>query len=346
MVHALYLYLARSLGLFALARMLTCKRLRILGYHGIWFSKGHFGDYLFMSPDKFQARMDWLSKSRYPVISLQKAIDGLFGPGLPPCATVITVDDGWYGTYRCMLPALEKNSLPATLYVYTEAVDSQAVLPNILLPALVHLTDKNELSVNSPSRNEVVRYDLSSPSAKQNSTREILTEFRKVKGNRELVETFCQAVASKLGFDYDKIVRERQFAFMSYEEIADADRRGLDIQLHTHTHGLNPDSPSDVINEVVLNRDKLRPHVSSSLRHFCYPSGVHSEEMYPYLKKVGVESSTTVDIGLAGPESGRFALKRILDGQRTSQINFEAEMSGFNDLIRDARAVLTGWLRA
>lgn len=342
MDRSIYLRLSKILGLFSVARWVTRNRLRILGYHGIWFSDGHYGNYLFMSPDKFQSRMEWLKNSDYPVISLERAVDDLSRSKLSHCSTVITIDDGWYGTYLHMLPVFEKYALPATLYVFTGAVDSQKALPNILLPALIQLTRKMTLNITGTDCYNGLDYDLSSHLAKQESTAKILDVFWGLK--EDAVEAFCRCVTSELGFDYDEIISTRQFSFINYEEISDANRRGLDIQLHTDSHRLNPKFPAAIGNEIVINRNKLRPHVNSSLKHFCFPGGIHSTEMYGYLEINGVKSATLVDTGLAVPESNKYELKRILDGQDVSQLEFEAEMSGFLELVRESHKTITAWL--
>jgi peptidoglycan/xylan/chitin deacetylase (PgdA/CDA1 family) len=36
---------------------------------------------------------------------------------LPGCATVVTIDDGWYGTYKFMGPILKEHGFQATLYI-------------------------------------------------------------------------------------------------------------------------------------------------------------------------------------------------------------------------------------
>ena len=148
-------------------------------------------------------------------------------------------------------------------------------------------------------------------------------------------------MAESLGFDYDEIVQSRQFGFMTYDEIADANRRGIDIQLHTHTHDLNPNHPEAVSDEIRINRDKLAPHVTSSLEHFCYPSGVNCPEMHAYLEDNGVKSATLIDTGLVSPKSHRFELKRILDGEEIDLLEFEAEMSGFLEILRSVKRTLS-----
>ena len=339
---SIYLRLAQVLGLFALARWLTRNRLRILGYHVIWFSRGHYGNYLFMSPNKFQSRMAWLNNSKYSVISLDQAVEDLSRAEVSPCSTVITIDDGWYGTYSHMLPLLEKYSLPATLYVYTGAVDSQKALPHILLPALIQLSKIKKLYISDPNTASELICDISSNSAKEESAEKIRGIVWSL--GEDQIESFCRLVADQLGFDYDQIIKTRQFSFMNYEEISEANQRGLDIQLHTHSHRLNKNDPEGIGAEILLNREKLSPYVNSSLEHFCYPGGVHCSAMYSYLKKNGVKSAVLVDTGLVTKNANMHELNRILDGENVSQLEFEAEMSGFMGLSRDAKKMVSGWL--
>ncbi|MBM3585043.1 MAG: hypothetical protein FJX36_11660 [Alphaproteobacteria bacterium] len=97
---------AKAVGLFGLSRLLTRRSLRILCYHGVWLGEGTFGNYLFMRPETFRARMRLLASLGYPVLGLDEAVERLAAGTLPACATVITIDDGWYGTYRHMVDAL------------------------------------------------------------------------------------------------------------------------------------------------------------------------------------------------------------------------------------------------
>jgi len=329
---------ARRLGLFEVASWITRSQIRILGYHGIWFRDGHFGNHLFMSPEKFQSRISWLKKSKYQVIPLETAFASLKNGNTQPYSTVITIDDGWYGTYKYMVPPIEKEILPATIYVYTEAVDLQVALPKILIPALLHLSDKSRLRFTKPGAVDSDEISIASETEKQRAVADFLSLLEKLTTDQAVA--LSREVANGLGFDYDEIVRSRQFGFMTYEEIADANRRGIDIQLHTHSHDLDAESPEKVADEIKINRAKLAPHVTSSLEHFCYPSGVNCSAMHPYLDASGVKSATLIDTGLVAPKSHRFELKRILDGENIDLLEFEAEMSGFLEIVRTVKRTL------
>jgi hypothetical protein len=126
---------------------------------------------------------------------------------------------------------------------------------------------------------------------------------------------------------------------MSADEIRACVASGMDVQLHTHRHRFD-EEPALARGEVVENRAQLAPLAGAPLRHFCYPSGVWSTRHWPSLAATGVVTATTCDPGLNYPDTPRFGLRRFLDGEDISQIEFEAEVSGFSELLRRARSRL------
>ena len=121
-----FLRIARCLGFFTLSRLLTQRYLRILCYHGASLRDEHkFRSGLFIRPEVFSSRMALLAEREYPVLSLSEALTSLDRDALPPCATVITIDDGWSGTCLKMAPILKDHDFPATLYLSTYYMDKQ-----------------------------------------------------------------------------------------------------------------------------------------------------------------------------------------------------------------------------
>src|SRR3546814_7355757 len=93
------LRVAKLTGLFALARLLTAGDLRILCYHGAALrDEHHFRPGLFMGKETFAARMALLARQGYPVIALDIAVAALPTGQWPRGATIVTIDDGWFGT--------------------------------------------------------------------------------------------------------------------------------------------------------------------------------------------------------------------------------------------------------
>jgi peptidoglycan/xylan/chitin deacetylase (PgdA/CDA1 family) len=146
----------------------------------------------------------------------------------------------------------------------------------------------------------------------------------------------AQRLGERLGVDYASLVANRAFTLMTPEEIRELDGAGIDIQLHTHRHVL-PEDEALVEREIGQNREFLEPLTSAPLRHFCYPSGIWSRAHWPWLHDRGVVTATTCDRGLNDSTTPRLGLKRFLDGEDISQIQFEAELSGLTEILRSVR---------
>jgi hypothetical protein len=62
--------------------------------------------------------------------------------------------------------------------------------------------------------------------------------------------------------------------------------------------------------------------------------------MSPYLKACAVSSATTVEPGFVTKRSDPYALPRILDGESTTDLEFEAELCGFLELGRRLKGMV------
>lgn len=323
---------AKLCGLFALSRHLTRRGLRILCYHGIWLGPGHFADYLFMSADKFRRRMTWLARSAYPVLSLEEATRALAAGTLPPNATVITIDDGWYGSYRHMLPVLREHGLPATLYVSTYYVQRQLPVFDVALQYLLAKAPRRTIDLRRTTVGADVALDLDNPSQKARAMELILAQAVTMNGPQAF--DLLRTLAAHMDLDMSAWFDHRVFHLMTAEEVRESAAQGLDIQLHTHRHRLTVDRVQDLTKELADNRTQLSTMTNSTLDHFCYPSGVWSEECWPILQSAGIKSATTTVQGLNFSGENPLKLKRLLDGESVDDLEFEAELSGLFELKR------------
>ena len=152
------------------------------------------------------------------------------------------------------------------------------------------------------------------------------------------------ALAAHLGVNYQEILENRVFSLVSADELKAMVAGRLDVELHTHRHDFPLDRDS-ARREIEDNRAVIEPFVGRPLRHFCYPSGLWSEEHWPVLRELGIETATTIEPGLVRANSPRLALDRILDSEEVSQIEFEAEIYGFSEIVRRLRRRLAGATR-
>lgn len=335
----LILRAAKLAGLFALSRRLTRDHLRILCYHGIWLGGApHFGDCLFMDEKTFAARLDMIERLGYPVISLDTAVAGLRDAKLPPSSVVITIDDAWYGTFTGMVPALEHHNMPATLYVTTYYAIHQKPVLNVLVGYMV----QHAGSLPNPVElfpGEVLDGDIWPLGDREGYAKALAAKIDKLP-TLEARSQAIERIAPLFDLDLEPVVRDRVFHLMDEHALRECQNRGVDVQLHTHSHRMHDFDSEAVSRELNLNREHLSAMLgrqAGELKHFCYPSGVHGEKVFATLQRNGVVSATTTEFGLNGRDANPLALARILDCQSMSELELEAKLCGFWSLMQTAR---------
>ena len=329
------LKLARALGLFALARKATANRLRILCYHGISLKDEHlFRAGLFMTAATFDRRMRHLADKGYPVLGLEEALTDLKGNRLPKCATVITIDDGWFGTYSVMGPVLKRFGFPATLYVSTYYMEKGTQVFNVALRYIFWATDLPSIDLSRISPDVPGTFVLADKERRAEAERLILGIAERASGavaRQVLLRQICETLA----VDWHTLETNRMLAFMAPGEARELAESGIDIQLHTHRHRF-PSASEELTSEIQENRKSLAEVTTRTLSHLCYPSGEYSPAAFPRLSQLGIDSATTTRRGMNTRDTPLLELRRLLDSDATPDIVFEAEMSGFLELCRRA----------
>jgi peptidoglycan/xylan/chitin deacetylase (PgdA/CDA1 family) len=323
----LVLYLMKFLGLFRLARRVTGHGLRIICYHGFAVAEEYkYRSTLFIRDDFFRKRVEYLRRERYPILPLRDALDALAAGRLPPCATVITMDDGWRGVYTVGLPIIRELKIPVTVYVTTYYVENRMPVYTVTVsylfwratPQLIHLP------------RGIGTFDLECEAAE---AEEATQNFGAALPPGDRLE-FLKELASALGVSFYEIERQHLFEVMDEQQLRSLAAAGVDIQLHSHRHQWPLYDREMVKSEIAENRRFLQRAVSRPLEHFCYPSGVYGLHQAEWLAELGVKSATTIDPGLNYSHTSRFALRRLVDGGPVSEIEFAAEMTGFMELVR------------
>lgn len=336
----LVLVVARALGAFRLARWWTRYDLRILCYHGAAIAgEQAFRGGLFISPARFRRRLDFLAAAGYPVIDLGVAVGLLKAGGLPANATVITIDDGWVGTASEMAPALREHNFPATLYVATYYVDKQTQVFNVAVDYVLWLAASGRLDLAQVDPALSGSHDIGRPAERELATNALIALAETLPGAGER-QDLLRRVCATLGVDAEALERSRVMSFMTYAEAKAIHDGGIDLQLHTHRHGLPVESLESLEHELDDNRRALARATSATLRHFCYPSGEYLSHQIPWLAHCGIATATTTRIGFNYRATPALELRRFLDSEVVSDVEFEAEMSGFLELLRRYRPVL------
>jgi hypothetical protein len=278
----------------------------------------------------------------YPVLTLNEALDVVDKGRIPNGAVVITIDDGWVGTFRYAIPILQANNLPATIYVTTYYVEKGLPVFNLLLPYLFWRSKKEFADFSD------VCGELAGPTRVQDEKE----RERAIECIGGIIESLpverrweiCNAVAQQLEVNGEEIRTKRLFQLMNLNEVKELADCGFDIQLHSHRH-LGKKMLHDrrlLDEEISRNRKILSKVANGMLDHYCYPSGFFHSRQGAWLAALGIKSATTTQPGLNRLGESTFTLKRFVDSEGKSDLEFEAELCGLLDFLRRLRMGISG----
>ena len=325
------LIVAKLFGLFQIARYMTHDGLRIICYHGIAVAEEYkYRSRLFIRKELFRRRIEYLRRKRYPILPLGEAVEALALDRLPPCATVVTMDDGWEGVYSVALPIIKELATPVTLYVPTYYIEHPMPVFSVTLAYLFWRTKARRVELPGG----LGTYALDSQAEQAEA---LAQEFGASLPAADRLK-FLKEMAEALDVSFEEIETQHLFRALDEQQLRQLADAGVDIQLHSHSHQWSvDDSRTTVEAEIADNRRFLENVVSRPLEHFCYPSGIYGPHQGEWLAALGVKSATTIEPGLNYPDTPRFALRRLVDGHPVSDIEFEAEITGFMEIVRALR---------
>lgn len=302
------------------------KRLLILCYHGVSIDDEHeWSPSLYMSPADLRTRLDILRASRCAVLPLGEAVDRLYRGTLPQRSVVMTFDDGYFDFYRQAYPLLREFDMPATVYLTTLrcGVDHpifRLVVRYMLWKARGRMIEKDAALGGTT-------FDLRSEDGRSHALTAVLDVAERDGLDIEGKHRLAGHLGARLGVDYDRLASRRLLTIMTPEEVRELASRGVDFQLHTHTHTA-PREVARFEREIARNREAIEGMTGQPASHFCYPSGLYRPEFLPWLERGSVMSATTCDPGLASARSNRLLLPRFVDMTGVSPLEFRAWISG------------------
>src|SRR3546814_8897225 len=161
-----------------------------------------------------------------------------------------------------------------------------------------------------------------------------LDEHAETLESAEARQALFRRLCAALDIDATTIEAERLCAFMTLEEARELQASGIEIGLHSHRHRFPAESYAAAQAEIEDNRRALALVGNAPLRNFCYPRREYEETQLPWLAPLGIASATTTKRGFTRAGDSPYELRRFLDSEQVSSLAFEAEMSGFFELIR------------
>lgn len=292
----------------------------MVGWHGVSRSDEHIHfPSLYISKDEFHNRLRFLT-NKYQIVSLETAVRQLKDGVVFPNQVVLTFDDGNYDFYAEAAPILESYNATATNYVVT------------------HFSESGEPVWNMLAR-YIVSSGLSSLSGRELTSRRRLEEqhaLAELSGCNTMSErsSFIDTLAARYRIDLAPIFEKRIMHAMNPAEIKELDERGFDLQIHTHEHKNVVANKEDMVRQIETCREWLQKWLEKPINHFCYPSGRWDHEAVGILDELSIESAVTIRPGPNLVTTNPCSLRRVLNGEENSQVEFEFEMSNLRWLTK------------
>lgn len=336
-VKLLCLFIARSMGIFALCRRLTKSQMRILCYHGGCIGDElRFNPKLFLRADTLRTRMLWLKKAGFSIVRLDEAVSEKSTPAAALRA-VVTFDDGWYSTGAELLPVMKEMRIPSTLYLCTKHfVEDWPVLP-VALRYLLWKSTLLQVDIAGFGESLDGNHALETPEQRDLLADRVFISIEKFALDKMAVETALDQFAACLGVASAEVgYRNGAFSYMSADELRAASLNGCSIELHGHVHNYPVGDPVMFREDLMVCARVIDDLGLPKPKHYCYPSGAFDGGAPAVLRDLGVVSATTCVNRLvsAADKAQRYYLPRFLDGENVHMLEFQAEVSGFTEIAR------------
>ena len=326
------LWCLRAVGGFALGRLLTRRAVMIVGWHGVSLEREHerFAS-LFVSPASMRSRLAFLKK-HYSVIDLDELGRQHVSGQFEPRQIVLTFDDGFENFAAAAVPLLREFGMTATNYIVSEYLDTRSPNHRMVVRDLVRLAPRRDQPVMLPGGTSVAAG--AGVGAFETAA---LKEFDALERSTAIRARYVESLAGALGVDLVALLDARVWHCMAPDTVRALAREGFAMQLHTHSHFNVVDHAEIAGEQVRLCRAAVERTTGLPAPHFCYPSGRWTRSIWPALEREGVRTATTTRAGPNFPSTPLLALRRLMNGEDRTQLEFEFELSNLRWLL--ARAV-------
>jgi peptidoglycan/xylan/chitin deacetylase (PgdA/CDA1 family) len=309
------------------------QRLLILCYHGISQRDEHlWAPSLYIEQNLLRRRMERLRSLRCHVLPLAESIERLYRSDLPDRSVAVTFDDGWHDFHSLAFPVLKELEIPTTLYLTTYYSAFNRPVFDTMVSYLLWKAQGRKFSLPFIVPEPIL---LGGPQTAL-ALKAIGNHVRKEQLTGRQKDELQVVLAEHLGFDFERMLREKFLHLMTPEEVKLVADGGIDVQLHTHRHRVSFEQ--DRFNrEIEDNRAGIASMTGaatgSAATHFCYPGGNYLPQFEGWLSALGVTSGTTCVTGMCTDKSNRFFLPRLLDSATIQDSEFDAWLSGLAELL-------------
>lgn len=286
------------------ARALRGNPVTLLTYHTIGADDEDFDAWTVLKRGDFLAQVERLRRG-YDIVSLDDALN--HAESTRP-RVVLTFDDGHGGWHEHLLPIIEREALPVTLYVATGHV--QSGMP-YWFDAVVNAVQTAEPLTLDAGAAGLGAITLNAGRGEANWLRiSALLEAMKAMDpapRDALAERLTAATAAC------RRPRFRALAPLAIAQVRElAQSRWVTIGSHSHGHQLLDRIGLDAARDsIARSMALLTEWTGRTVMHFAYPNGNHNAALAAALPALGVASAVTTRHGLWRRDGSRYELPRV-----------------------------------
>ncbi len=260
----------------------------------------------------FQQQIAFL-RQYFDIVSLDQALDPAAPASRP--RVVITFDDGDVGLFTHLLPIVEAEALPVTLYIATAQIES----------GQPYWFDRIMNALQNPGVT-TIRVEASGPKTWQIGPETGAAKWMVISDILETLKTVAPDLREALTLEILQQAGPSQanvtpLAPLTREQLRElAQSPYVTIGAHSHCHNLLDQIPLDEAAQSIQgSRKLLQKWTEQPINHFAYPNGNHSPALQDAVKQAGFTSATALGSELCDPlQVNPYAIPRVLVGRYDS----------------------------
>lgn len=288
----------------------------LLCYHTLGPGEGGPDAWTVLRTGDFRAQLAILREA-YDIVDLDTALAAGPGPAGRPRA-VLTFDDGEAGLHRHLLPLLEVERVPVTVYVATRQIETgqpywfDRLMGALQGPRTVDLRQERLGLWTLPAAPGAARWLALSG---------LLETLKRTDPLRR------EALTERILADHPPVPGRPSPGPMTRAELAElAASPWVTIGAHSHCHSLlDQIPPAEARESMAQSRALLEGWTGRKVAHFAWPNGNHTPELRRIAAELGFRSATALG-GLWRRGADPFALPRLAIGRYDDAARFRLRL--------------------
>lgn len=255
----------------------------------------------------FFEQMDYLVHA-CNVLSLDDAVTRLLHKDVPENAVAVTFDDGYRDNYLNAFPILRRLSVPATVFLATDAINGSTSLWHDRVFIAFRETKHTKLRGYFPGAGAAV-YSLETDLDKLAAQSRVLA-FLRTLGDHDR-DAWIGRLVEQLGVNEN---RQRPRLMLSWSEVREMQAQGIRFGSHTMSHPvLSMLTPEGMRREISDSKRVIEEQLGINVSAFAYPNGTQSdftEVTKDIVRECGYCCAVTTIFGTNGEDQDVYALHR------------------------------------